>query len=430
MDPLSELVSDDGALVSRRLYHDPEIYRLEQQRVFGRSWLFLGHESQIAKPGDFFLSTMGQESVIVTRDRSDAIRVHLNTCRHRGMRVCREDAGSARAFTCPYHGWSYGVDGALVGVPNQRESFGESFDKSGLGLIPVAQVETFRGLIFANFDPTACTLTEWLGDMAFYLDTSLDRRGSGTEVIGGIQKWRIETNWKMPAENQIGDVAHGPVSHASVFTMARMSGGADADKAMNDILVHGRNVALQNGHGLTVRFFPEDQPEDWLPGEKQLHEIPEVGEYLREVQAEAEERLGPLRKRLKIATGTVYPTFSILGSNNTIRVAHPRGPTTTDYWAWVLVDKEAPPVVKDTLRRFYIMTFGPGGIFEQDDGENWEEVTAGAQGVQASKHPFHFHMGMGQEGPHPELPGEVCHVHSEHTQRRMYRFWRDQMERA
>jgi phenylpropionate dioxygenase-like ring-hydroxylating dioxygenase large terminal subunit len=419
---IETLISDDGEWISRRLWHDPALYRLEQTRVFGRSWLLLGHESQIREPGDFFLSSMGEDTVIVTRDQTGDIRVHLNTCRHRGMAVCRADHGNTRTFVCPYHGWSYGLDGRLAGLPNQKQSYLPDIDRARLGLIPVPRIDTFLGFIFANCDPDAMTLTEHLGDMAFYLETSLGRRACGTEVLG-IQKWRMRTNWKMPAENQVGDVAHGPVSHGSVLEIA----GPDAMKPMNDILEHGRNVALRGGHGLTVRLYPDDGSEDRLPGEAALREAPGIAEYFRSVQPEAEARLGPLRARLKIATATVFPHLSLLGSNFTIRVAHPRGPMQSEIWSWVFVDRDAPPEVKHTLRQFYTLTFGPGGMFEQDDGENWEGVTGGAAGIQAAGHPFHFGMGLGTEGPDPDLPGVVGTVYSEHTQRAMYRQWQQLM---
>ena len=106
--------------ISREIFVDEEIYHEEQEQIFARVWLFVGHESQVQKPGDYFISCMGEESVILCRDREDQIHVFLNSCRHRGMKVCRYDEGNTPIFTCPYHGWSYATDGKLVGVPFSR----------------------------------------------------------------------------------------------------------------------------------------------------------------------------------------------------------------------------------------------------------------------------------------------------------------------
>jgi phenylpropionate dioxygenase-like ring-hydroxylating dioxygenase large terminal subunit len=417
------LLSEDGTWVSRRLFFDPDLYEIEKHRVFGRSWLMVGHDTQIPNPGDFFLSFMGEESVIVVRDNEGKIRVHLNSCPHRGMPVCREDRGHARTFFCVYHGWNFGRDGALVGIPNQRATYPRDFDKSNLGLFAVPRVETYHGLIFANHDAEAISLEDSLGDMKWYLDTSLGRREGGIEVLG-VQKWRVGTNWKVPAENMVGDVAHAPATHSSVFQI--VPGDPSFDLALKSVLEYGRNVALPGGHGGTFRVYPKDDSDGRLPGEAVMRATPGVGEYFESVQAEAEERLGEVRKHVKIATCMTFPNLCLLGSNFTFRVAHPRGPMKSEIWSWVFVDRDAPQTVKDTLRKFYTLTFGPGGIFEQDDGENWEGVTYGSSGVEASSHPFHYGAGL-DAGPHPELPGTVSSVYSEHTQRNMYRRWHDLM---
>ena len=112
-----ELVDRERGLVSRRIFSDEEIYRLELDQVFARCWLFLAHESQVARPGDFVTTWMGDEPVIVTRDTQGQVRAMINTCRHRGNSVCRADAGRAHSFMCTYHGWTYGLDGGLIGVP-------------------------------------------------------------------------------------------------------------------------------------------------------------------------------------------------------------------------------------------------------------------------------------------------------------------------
>src|SRR5581483_10999147 len=147
------LVNSQEGLVDRSIYVDPEVYRLELERIFGRCWLFLAHESEIAEPGDFVTRWMGEDPVIVIRDSSGKVNAFINSCRHRGMKVCRADQGNAASFTCAYHGWTYGNDGKLIGVPNFQDAYFEQLDMEQWGLVPVAQVDSYRGLIFGNFDP-------------------------------------------------------------------------------------------------------------------------------------------------------------------------------------------------------------------------------------------------------------------------------------
>ena len=135
----SGLVDLTTGQISREIFVNEDIYAEEQERVFARSWLFVGHESQLPNPGDFFVSRMGEESVILCRDRAGAVHVFLNSCRHRGMKVCRYDDGNTTVFTCPYHGWSYGTDGALVGVPFFREAYHSELDRSKWRLVEVAR---------------------------------------------------------------------------------------------------------------------------------------------------------------------------------------------------------------------------------------------------------------------------------------------------
>src|ERR1700677_4098085 len=184
-----DFVAADGGWVRPEIFSDPSLYEAEMERVFGRSWLFLGHTSQLPTRGSFLRAFMGEESVLVTRDRGGQVRAHLNACRHRGFQVCQEDRGTAHRFQCRYHGWVYGTDGSLIGVPGEDSIYYNEIDKRQWGLIPV-RVETYKALIFGNFDAAAPSLSDFLGDMAWYLDFMLDRRESGTELLGA-QRWRI-----------------------------------------------------------------------------------------------------------------------------------------------------------------------------------------------------------------------------------------------
>lgn len=148
--PATDLVSDDR--VSGRLYTDPATFDEEMTRIFERTWVWVAHESELPKPGSFKMSHVGRHPVIVTRDRRDAIHVLLNRCRHRGASVCEVPRGKANGFTCPYHSWSYALDGKLRGIPypDGYEGVVEKADYS-LGTL---RTESYAGMIWATSTAT------------------------------------------------------------------------------------------------------------------------------------------------------------------------------------------------------------------------------------------------------------------------------------
>jgi phenylpropionate dioxygenase-like ring-hydroxylating dioxygenase large terminal subunit len=413
------LADTERGLINRRIFSDPDIYQIELERIFARCWLYLAHESQVPNPGDFFTTYMGEDPVIVSRGEDRKVHAFLNVCRHRGNKVCRVSQGNASHFTCSYHGWTYSSEGKLVGVPYLKEYYYDELKKEEWGLLPVAQLDSYKGLIFGTFGRGAPNLLEYLGDMAWYLDVFLDRREGGTEVLGGVHKWPINTNWKLAAENFVGDWYHTLTTHGSAFRVGY--GGAQIRPAYGEE-APGFQISLNGGHGLGSRKLGTQA----VP----LPYPPIVMDYLREILPEGERRLGQVRTKMILPVhGTVFPNFSFLNVTPTIRVWHPKGPGKTEVWSWCIVDKEAPAEVKDALRIYYLRRFSPGGTWEQDDSDNWAQITETSRGLMARQIPANYQMGLRHEREQGDLPGRVGEIISDINQRNFYRHWAELLGR-
>ena len=425
---ISRLVDARQGCISRELFVNEEIYKKELENLFARAWLLVGHESQIPNPGDFFVSRMGEESVILCRDRDRKIHVFLNSCRHRGMKVCRYDEGNTAQFTCPYHAWSYSTDGKLVGVPLFETHYEGRLDKTQWGLIEVAKLETYKGTVWASWDQAAPSFLTYLGEARAHLDNVLDCRDGregGSEVLTGIQKWCIPCNWKFAAENFLGDTYHS-VSHRSV-DLAGISPSARAGvKGRRDPELDNAQhiwVALPQGHGLHSAVKPEDQETAEL-----FLDNPGVGEYFRHCREERKRRLGS-RDRLVTLVGTIFPNTSMHGLQpRSLFVWHPNGATSMEVWRFYLVDRDAPEEVKNFLRHYYLRYSGPGGMTEQDDAENWNYATEASRGTIARRYPYNYQLAMSGQQIDDPVPGVVTARIHEPNARNCYRRWLSYIE--
>ncbi len=425
------LVDVEHGLVSREIFVSDELYQRELEQVFARSWLFIGHESQVAKPGDFFVSSMGEESVILTRDRAGEIHVFLNTCRHRGMKVCRYDEGNTPVFTCPYHGWSYATDGTLAGVPHFKAAYHEELDKSLWGLVEVPQMANYKGTIWANWDPKAPSFVDYLGELRQYWDGFLelpDGSDGELEIIGGVHKWIMPCNWKFAAENFSGDNYHG-VSHRSV-DMLRISPSGGQGRHTGDNVRHPSkqiNISVpEQGHGWRGSLRADDYP--YTPT---YQDMPIVEDYFREAYEKRQRLLGE-RSRFNGSGGTVFPNASPSNGRTSMAVWHPRGTMSTEAWRWYFVPKDAPQEVKDVLRHYVMRYAGAAGLTEQDDMENWNYASLASKGTIARRYPYNYEMGVGYEknGGAYEWLGNVVitDVTTEQNQRGMYKRWAEYMD--
>lgn len=416
-DSLRKLVDFENGSIDRRLYWDEEIYRLELERIFARTWLFVAHESQIANYGDFLTTFMGEDGVIVTRDQQGKVRVFLNSCTHRGNKICLAEAGNKRRFTCNYHGWTFDSAGSLVGLPQEElyKNTCRDFDKAQLG-IRNARVESYKGLVFATFNEEAESLEQFLGDYRWYLDILLDNDPGGTEFLPGNIKSRMQCNWKYPSENFAGDSYHAAWTHNSGAVALF---GRGVDNKYDQSKVYQANV---NGHGWQFGL-------DFIGNAMVLGEQ-DILDYLKENEAKFAARLGKLRSRMigSISSANLFPHTSFLPGQNTFRTWHPKGPSQIELHTWVLVNKSAPEALKEMYMKGVMRSFSPSGVLEMDDGDNWENATATNLGVVTRQQKLHYGLGMDSKVEHDELKGNV-HIrkYNDSNQLAFYAKWLELM---
>ena len=388
---LRETVQPENGQVPAFVIASPDVYDLEMERIFQRVWLFVAHESEIPAPEDFVTRQLGPLPVIVSRGKDGGLRVLLNMCRHRGMRVVRSDQGSASHYRCPYHGFTYACDGRLTGIPYQKDAYADVLDRSAMGLMQ-ARVESYKGLIFATWNPQPEPLAEYLGDMKWYLDILVGR--AEMEVIGPPQRWVVPAAWKLPAENFASDAFHTATTHASI---------AELYKTNPDFGKIGFHVDAGNGHGLGIGTQQEGKP---YPRELETEIAQHLSADQQAVFGQVRNFHGNVFPNLSFLIPTLPPFEGQMVTSTTIRLWQPLAPDKIEIYSWWLVEKNAPAWWKDLGRTSYIQTFGTSGMFEQDDTENWEAQTRNATALLGLSGEFTLNLQMGSHRqPIADFPG-------------------------
>ncbi|MFQ3459897.1 Rieske 2Fe-2S domain-containing protein, partial [Bradyrhizobium sp. UFLA01-814] len=197
--PWERLIRPDR--VHGSLYTDPDIFEAELKNIWYRTWVYVGHESEVPNANDYVVKSIGPQSVIMTRDEQGKVNLLLNRCSHRGNQVCSYERGNARSFTCPFHSWTFANDGRLVGYAFPDGYEGQ--DKSQLALGRVTRVASYRGFVFGSFAADGPTLKEHLGGAAETIDRLVRTSPEGeVEITAGFLKHRVKANWKFILENE------------------------------------------------------------------------------------------------------------------------------------------------------------------------------------------------------------------------------------
>ena len=401
----SEFVDHEHGLVSRTIFVDEDIYRREVDQIFGRCWLFVGHESQVAAPGDFITTFIGEEPIIVCRAPSGRIFAFINTCPGCGSLVCRADEGSASHFRCPPHGWTFNLEGRLVLV--QPGGAGDEEKTADWGLYMVARLSAYKGCLFATLDPAAPTLHEYLGDIRWGLDLLVEQ---GTLIVSSLTRCIVNCNWKLAAEGSVDDSFYG-VAHLS--TSLAQAGG-DPNRRMTELghTRHGFTIITEYGHGLNAELLDEAGAQAADP----------LLRWRRNPWTRR--RLGSFRMQVRHAYITIFPNLAVSTATRQLYIWHPRGPSRMEAVLVSFTDEHDPPHVRRAHTRAQSL-FGPAGLYGRDEPECWEQSTRACRGTVAGRHPVNYQMGLGRGEivDDEQSPPRIDTLLNEHRQLWFYRNW-------
>ena len=407
------LVQDDRIHAS--LYTDARIFADEMERIFHRGWVFVGHASEVPRVGDFVTRRIGAIPVIMVCGAEHDVAVLVNRCMHRGTMLCPVDRGSARTFTCSYHGWTYDVRGDLLGVPYPGGY--EGFDKRAHGLTRAPRVASYRGFVFASFSERGITLAEHLGAATQLIDRSCDLSPAGeVELTAGWVKHRCAANWKMLPEND-SDGYHLGFVHFALFKTVRMQ--------------YQRVVGDEKAIKAVVRDWGRGHIEiDWSPGYEGLFEWlgGASGSLVADYVAALERRDGPERARRRLLEGPahalIFPNL-FLGETN-VAIVEPLAVDVCVHWHTPMFLKGVPEL-NGRLLRMAEAGMGPASFLMPED-----LTVAGRNqlGLQAPT-PEWLLLSRGLNREHVDAEGRaVSHVTDETTNRALWRHYRAVMTEA
>ncbi|MEU7817670.1 aromatic ring-hydroxylating dioxygenase subunit alpha [Pseudonocardia sp. NPDC049154] len=412
----ADLVREDR--VAGRLYTDPELFELEMTRIFERSWIWVAHSSELPRAGSFKSTFVGRQPVIVTKDRKGVVRTLLNRCRHRGASVCEKPSGQVNGFTCPYHAWSYGLDGSLRGIP-YPDGYEGVMEKRDLSLGKL-RTESYGGMIFATLNEDAEPLEGFLGDARLWIDRFMKQGGGYPIKVLGRHQFSFRGNWKIQLENTT-DGYHFPIVHRSWMA------SVDAETAdMMSFMTDPTCTTHDLGHGHSVmQMVPEHSDLDADDGSEPLQGrfddlVAELSKTLDRAQ---------VRKVVRAMHGTgfnlnLFPNVSM--SAAFFRVLRPISVNETRI-EHVAIGPDGPPELDAVNRerlRIHEHFQGPFGFGTPDDAEGWDRVQRGA--AAAPTMPILVNRGLAREKPGPE-GWPTSHVTDETGMRAAYAQWKAMM---
>jgi phenylpropionate dioxygenase-like ring-hydroxylating dioxygenase large terminal subunit len=421
---LDLLVQDDR--VHRDLYIDPELFQLEMERLWSRTWIYVGHASQVPQAGDFITLDIAAKPLILVRATDGEVRVLMNRCAHKGTKVVYDLAGNTgKTFRCPYHAWTYRTDGTLLNVPLKAGYDGTRLYEtlSARGLTPVTH-ETHRGFVFARL-ADGPGFREYFGDSLSSIDNLADRSPEGElEITGGCLRYLHNCNWKMFVEN-LNDTMHPMIAHASsAGTAKRLWEGKPADMpkpmAIEQYAPFANDYKFFDDMG--VRVYPHGHGFSGV--NFSIHSaysaIPEYEEAMKRTYGaeRAQQILGTVRHNT-----VYYPSLTIKGAIQSIRVARPLAADKTVIESWTFRLKGAPEKLLERTVMYNRLINSPMSVVGHDDLHCYRSAQEGLAGEGNEWVSLHRNFDEKELGA-----GELtCNGTSEISMRNQFRAWKEFM---
>lgn len=409
MTPTEKLVSfprRDGSRIPYEVYSSPEIYDLEEERIFrGPTWSFVALDVELPKPGDFKSTFVGATPVVVTRNDDGSMSAWVNRCAHRGAMVCRAARGNAPTHICAYHQWSYDTRGNLRGVPFRHGIKGSpgmpaDFDAKNHGLEHL-RVESYRGLVFATFSDRAPLLYDYVGSQ---MRQGIDRIFHKPIVYLGCTRQYSKSNWKLYSEN-VRDPYHASLLHAFLSTFN-----------LNRVGMRFEIVSSDNGLHYCLMIFPT---EDTSGGA--VYKESRISSFKEGLRLEDPSILANVKEfdqHLNTQIQPIFPQAVVTQVQNSLAVRQilPKGPTNYELIFHFFGYADDTSEMR-TLRIKQANLVGPAGLISMEDTLATELVQSATKGSGATAM-----ADMGRDAP------DADEKHSTISENRIRSFWRGYQE--
>lgn len=420
--------------VNRRLYTDPDIFDLELERIFGSAWIYVGHESQIKNPGDFFATRIGRKPLLLVRDADARIQLLHNQCAHRGSLVVASGQGHTSEFRCCYHGWTYHLDGRLKAAP-LLHGYPSRFDPNNpkVAMLAVPRVASYRGFVFGSLAPDGPSLQDYLGHMTTSFDDMVDRAPDGElDVAGGVFKHSYKGNWKLYLEN-LCDAAHPLFTHQSSIDAAReqsddVHSDGSGEIALRQMRQNGApysfweaNVGIwtyPNGHSFLGDYHDDAKLVAAMND-------PAFRDYIATMESKKGKEKTKKILEVRRWNSNVYPNLSFMSQFQQLRIVHPISVNETVVHTYTFRLRGAPARMFENMISFANVVNGTGSLVLTDDLEIYNRIGLGLTSAGAEW----IEIGRGYTGDVPDDHGgrRGKNSTSEVYIRNMFDAWLDYM---